>query len=120
MWKSVRIGIMVLTVIAVHSQSHSSDTSISTHAEGGKANRPSVGETGLPWASGTVEDVDVANRYVILKHGPIDNLHMDAMTMAFNVKDHRILVKLKTGDKVTFTAINIDDVPTIMALKIVK
>jgi Cu/Ag efflux protein CusF len=42
---------------------------------------------------------------------------MDAMTMAFAVKDPAMLARMKVGDKIRFTAQNIGDNATIMSLE---
>ncbi|MDB5771651.1 MAG: hypothetical protein JWM42_2025 [Burkholderia sp.] len=68
-------------------------------------------------ANGEVEDIDIPNKYVVLKHGPIAGLNMGAMTMAFSVSDFAMLTKLKVGDKVRFTAKNVCDIPTVMSLE---
>ncbi|HEV2572553.1 MAG TPA: copper-binding protein [Beijerinckiaceae bacterium] len=54
--------------------------------------------------SGEVTKIDEAQAKITLKHGPIKNLDMDGMTMAFAVADPAALKKLKVGDKVTFEA----------------
>jgi Cu/Ag efflux protein CusF len=76
--------------------------------------------TALPVTVGVVEDIDIANRYVILNHGPIENLNMSAMTMAFAVKDAAMLTRMNVGDKVQFTAETVGEIPTITSLKILK
>jgi Cu/Ag efflux protein CusF len=53
-------------------------------------------------SDGEVKDVDKANKRITLKHGPIENMHMGPMTMAFSVKDSALLSKVKAGDKVKF------------------
>ena len=50
-----------------------------------------------------VRKVDMDAKKVTLKHGPIKNLDMPAMTMVFQVKDAALLDKLKTGDKIKFS-----------------
>ncbi|RJG05412.1 copper transporter [Noviherbaspirillum cavernae] len=67
---------------------------------------------------GVVRGVDKANKSILLKHGPIENMHMGAMTMAFVVKDVAMLSKVKDGDKVKFSVENIDGVATITALNV--
>lgn len=52
----------------------------------------------------TVKKVDPASGKVTLSHGPLKNLGMPAMTMAFKVKDAAVLAKLKAGDKIRFVA----------------
>jgi Cu(I)/Ag(I) efflux system periplasmic protein CusF len=46
---------------------------------------------------------------VTLKHGPIKNLDMPGMTMAFRVKDKSILNGIAVGDRVIFTADRIEN-----------
>ena len=53
---------------------------------------------------GEVRKVDMAAKKITLKHGPIVNLDMPAMTMVFLVSDPKLLENLKVGDKVKFTA----------------
>jgi len=53
-----------------------------------------------------VRKVDKENKKVTLKHGPIKNLDMPAMTMVFGVSDAALLDKVKAGDKVQFVAKN--------------
>lgn len=61
-----------------------------------------------PQVDGEVRSVDPAAKTVTLKHGPIPNADMGAMTMSFPVKDPASLAKLKAGDKVKFTAEKVD------------
>ncbi len=39
-----------------------------------------------------------------LRHGPLQNLDMPAMTMVFKFADPKLLDAVKEGDKVKFTA----------------
>lgn len=55
-------------------------------------------------SEGTVKKIDKAGGKVTLAHGPIANLGMDGMTMAFKVKAPKQLSGLKVGDKVRFLA----------------
>ena len=57
-----------------------------------------------PFAEGEVRKIDVEQGKITLKHGPIDNLGMSAMTMVFRVSEASMLAKLKVGDKVKFKA----------------
>jgi Cu/Ag efflux protein CusF len=63
-----------------------------------------------------VRKVDRAAGKVTLKHGPIANLEMPAMTMVFQVKDPAMLDKLKAGDKVKFKADNVQGAYTVTEL----
>ena len=68
-------------------------------------------------SEGEVRKIDVAAGKVTLKHGPLKNLDMPGMTMAFRVKDPALLAKLKVGDKVRFVAANPGGVLTIVEMQ---
>lgn len=53
---------------------------------------------------GVVKKVDKAGGKITLSHGPLENLGMPGMTMAYAVKDAAWLDRLKAGDKVRFLA----------------
>ncbi len=55
-------------------------------------------------AEAEVRKVDKDAKKITLKHGPIKNLDMPAMTMVFQVKDAALLDKVAAGDKIKFTA----------------
>jgi Cu(I)/Ag(I) efflux system periplasmic protein CusF len=58
------------------------------------------------FSEGEVRKVDLQARTMTLKHGPLKNLDMPGMTMAFAVADPAMLTKVKVGDKVRFVAAN--------------
>jgi Cu(I)/Ag(I) efflux system periplasmic protein CusF len=55
-------------------------------------------------AEAEVRKVDKDAKKVTLKHGPIKNLDMPSMTMVFQVRDPALLDKLVAGEKIMFTA----------------
>lgn len=55
-------------------------------------------------SQGEIRKVDKDAKKITIKHGPLVNLDMPAMTMVFQVKDPALLNKVKTGDKVKFRA----------------
>ena len=57
-------------------------------------------------SEGEVRKIDKENRKLTLKHGPLKNLDMPAMTMVFQLSDPAMLSKVKVGDKVRFVAAN--------------
>lgn len=57
-------------------------------------------------SEGEVRKVDMESRKITLKHGPLKNLDMPPMTMAFQVTDVAMLNKVKAGDRVRFVAAN--------------
>ena len=52
---------------------------------------------------GTVSKVDAKTGAVTINHGPVPSMNWPAMTMAFKVKDKKMLDKVKQGDNVQFT-----------------
>ena len=58
----------------------------------------------VPQSEGEVRKVDKEQGKVTLRHGPLQNLDMPAMTMVFKAADPKLLDGLKEGDKVKFTA----------------
>lgn len=69
---------------------------------------------------GVVRRVDVANARLTLRHGPIVNLDMPAMTMVFRVRPPELMTGLKVGDTVKFHAENINNVLTVTAIRPVQ
>ncbi len=59
-------------------------------------------------SEGVVRKIDAANGKITLRHGPIVNLDMPAMTMVFRVRSPELLNGLKVGDTVKFHAESID------------
>ena len=55
-------------------------------------------------ADGEVRKVDTETKKITVRHGPLTNLDMPAMTMVFQVSDPAMLEKVKAGDKVKFLA----------------
>ena len=55
-------------------------------------------------SEGEVRKVDKDAKKITIKHGPLANLDMPAMTMVFQVSDPALLDKVKPGDKVRFQA----------------
>lgn len=53
---------------------------------------------------GEVKKVDKGAAKMTIKHGPLQNINMDAMTMVFRVKDPAMLDQVKEGDKISFVA----------------
>ena len=53
---------------------------------------------------GEVRKVDKETKKLTVKHGPIANLDMPAMTMVYQVKDPAMLDQVKAGDRIRFRA----------------
>ncbi|MBR8272871.1 copper-binding protein [Burkholderia cenocepacia] len=66
---------------------------------------------------GEIRKVDTAAGKLTIKHGPLENLGMDAMTMVFKVKDPAMLARVKVGDTIDFVAEDVDGALTVVELK---
>ena len=86
----------LLAAAAAHAQQPAPAGDHASHHSGQAA--------GQPVSEGEVRKVDLAQGKVTLRHGPLVNLDMSAMTMVFTVPDKKLLEGLKAGDKVKFTA----------------
>lgn len=73
-----------------------------------------------PQSDGEVRKIDKDQGKVTLRHGPLANLEMPAMTMVFKAADPKLLDGLKEGDKVKFTAEKVNGAFTVMAIQAVK
>lgn len=71
-------------------------------------------------AKGTVTKVDMGAGKVTLDHAAIPKLDMDAMTMAYKVKDPAMLKDLQTGDKVDFEVDQADGQYTVTRIEKAK
>ena len=68
-------------------------------------------------SDGEVRRVDRDGKKITLKHGPIQNLDMPAMTMAFAVKDVAMLDRVKAGDRVRFRIEKTGETYTLVAIE---
>ena len=67
--------------------------------------------------SGEVRKVDRDAEKVTIRHAPLTNLGMPAMTMVFRVKDPAMLDQMKEGDKIDFSADKIDGAFTVVRVE---
>lgn len=81
--------------------------------------QPAAGDTAL-LSEGEVRKVNPEAGKITLRHGPLTNLDMPAMTMVFTAADPRLLDGLKEGDKVRFTADRRDGVFVVTAIRVVQ
>ena len=71
-------------------------------------------------SEGEVRKVDKDAQKITVRHGPLANLDMPAMTMVFQVKDPTLLDQVKAGDKVKFKAEKIGGAFTITQIDAAK
>ena len=72
-----------------------------------------------PLSEGEVKKIDKDAGKLTIKHGPLENLGMPAMTMVFRVKDAATLDQVKPGDRIRFLAEKVDGVITVTKLEVV-
>ncbi|AJW55436.1 copper-binding protein [Burkholderia pseudomallei] len=78
---------------------------------------PQAGAAHVGMSHGEVKKVDTAAGKLTIKHGPIENLGMGAMTMVFKVKDPAMLSQVKAGDTIDFVADEVDGALTVVKLQ---
>ena len=71
-------------------------------------------------AEGGVQKVDKDTGKLTIKHGPLNNLGMPAMTMAFKVQDPAMLDQVKVGEQVRFRVERANGSFTITKLEVSK
>lgn len=71
-------------------------------------------------SSGEVKKIDKSAGKVTIKHGPLENLGMPAMTMVFKIKDPAMLDTVKVGDQIRFTAEKVNGSLTLTQLEASK
>lgn len=68
-------------------------------------------------STGEVKKVDKSAGKLTIRHGPLTNLGMGAMTMVFRVKDPAMLDEVKAGDNISFVAEQPDGQLTVARLE---
>ena len=91
-----------------------------TPQQGDHTSHHPAASAGAPQSEGEVRKVDLEQGKVTLRHGPLVNLDMPAMTMVFTVADPKLLDGLKQGDKVRFTADKKDGTFIVTGIEAVK
>lgn len=66
---------------------------------------------------GEIKKIDAASGKLTIKHGPLENLGMEAMTMVFRVKDPAMLSRVTVGDKIDFVAEEVNGALTVVELQ---
>ena len=77
-------------------------------------------ERGGQLTNGEVRKVERDARKITIRHAPIVNLDMPAMTMVFRVKDPAMLDQVKPGDRIRFSADKVGGYFTVTHLESAK
>jgi Cu/Ag efflux protein CusF len=97
-----RTGLLIVLSLVLWAGAQAQPAGSSASARGktwSVGNAPAMALT-----DGEVVAVDKKHGEVVINHGELPNLGMEAMTMGFAVTDKRMLDRLKPGDKVRFNA----------------
>lgn len=73
--------------------------------------------TAATMSDGEIMKIEKDAGKITIKHGPLANFDMPAMTMVFRVKDPAMLEQVKPGDKVKFIAEKLDGALTVTTLQ---
>lgn len=68
-------------------------------------------------SEGVVRKIDAASGKITLKHGPLANLNMPAMTMVFKVQSPDMFQNVKVGDAVKFRVENLQGAYTVTLIE---
>lgn len=108
-----QIAVLLGIALAVPVSAQKPADDHSAHHAGTQAQSAALSE-------GEVRKVDKGAKKITIKHGPLTNLDMPAMTMVFQVKDPKMLEQVKVGDKIKFTAEKIGGQYTVTTVEPVK
>ena len=104
------IGMLPLSVMAVGEDD----------AHVGHASPKAAVASEAPMSEGIVKKIDKAAGKVTIVHGPLVNLRMPAMTMAFRVKDVAWLEQMQAGRKIRFLADDVNGTLTVVRFEVAK
>lgn len=68
-------------------------------------------------STGEIKKIDKSAGKLTIKHGPLRNLDMPAMTMVFRVKNPAMLDRVSQGEKISFVAEDRDGQLTVTRLE---
>lgn len=92
-------------------------TAMAADAPGKATESTSVSAAASAMSAGEVKKIDKDAGKITIKHGPLANLDMPAMTMVFRVKDAAMLDQVKSGDQIKFMADKVNGALTVTMLQ---
>ena len=113
MARIIAFAVTIAAALAAPALAQNPATDHSAHHDAAEA-------SSAPMAEGEVRKVDKPAKKITLKHGPIPNIDMPAMTMVYAVKEPALLDKAKPGQKVRFQAEMINGVATVTQIERAK
>jgi Cu(I)/Ag(I) efflux system periplasmic protein CusF len=92
---------------------------LANDAHHGHGSEPAAQAT-TAMTAGEIRKIDKAAGKMTIKHGPLANLGMPSMTMAFRVIDPGMLDQAKPGESIRFEAGKVNGALTVMKLETVR
>ncbi|MGN7103834.1 copper-binding protein [Ralstonia holmesii] len=86
-------------------------------AEAGATAATATAPASEKMSHGEIKKVDSSAGKLTIKHGPLENLGMDAMTMVFRVKNPAMLQQVSVGDKIDFVAEQVNGALTVVKMQ---
>jgi Cu(I)/Ag(I) efflux system periplasmic protein CusF len=85
---------------------------------GAQARSHGAGDTAsIAMTEGEVKKINKETGKITIKHGPLANLDMPAMTMVFRVKEPAMLDQVQAGDKIKFIADKVNGAYTVTKIE---
>ncbi|HEX7906942.1 MAG TPA: copper-binding protein [Paraburkholderia sp.] len=113
--KNVFASIVMGCVMAISASAYAAGEMGNMDMGGSSARQAGEAKAGM--SHGEIKKVDTAAGKLTIKHGPLENLGMEAMTMVFKVKDPAMISQVKVGDKIDFVAEQVDGALTVVKLQ---
>lgn len=110
--------ILAALVLSLNFAAHA--TAADDMSKSGMMGNMKSSDAAVSMTAGEVKKIDKDAGKITLRHGPLANLDMPAMTMVFRVKDPSMLSQVKVGDKVNFVAENLNGAMTVTKLEPAK
>lgn len=67
---------------------------------------PAAATPAAQWVKAEIRKIDIENNKITLRHEPLTELNMGAMTMVFRVDDASLLKGLAVGDRIKFIPVS--------------
>jgi Cu/Ag efflux protein CusF len=114
------LNVLVFTMLAAMGTGAGAQTAVPVPVQKTPepASRPIAAQPA--WATGKVVEVYLADKQVLVEHGPIPSLGMSEMTMVFGVSRRRLLAKVHKGSQIRFAAKRQGDDYIITRLEVVN
>jgi Cu/Ag efflux protein CusF len=113
--KNVLVSMAMACMVTVPVSAYAADEA--SHAAAAADGAQAGGQAKAGMSHGEIRKVDAVAGKLTIKHGPLENLGMDAMTMVFKVKDSAMLSQVKPGDRIDFVAEEVDGALTVVKLE---